>query len=566
MFSEFRGLPSGYKIQFNQAKDGDGDQVNDAGMEPTCLVGLNGSGKSNILEVLAEVFYYLETYHRADKNKKSGLSAFKTNFGFQVKYILPRNVILSRVGATDDLKIALGNSNEDPLITICKRNNEYPDIFLEISSGKFNFGDNRDVDVLPELIIGYSSGMNELLSNPFIKIDFQYFEDLKEKTNEALDAKLDMNRLFFMDYDSNKYITVSNFLFDADDFDMSIYQDKKAKAVDFGGINLKYLKKETCIDDLVYFTVSLKLEKLNSDESEYLPSELNLALDKFKTCSTFCEESEKVVGKNLVKEIQYDYWVNKATKEAFRDQFSTAYELFRSFYFLQLLNKRLVGVNTRKRISNSKSGDIENLSDELPKFEKEKLAFSLHSIKLLKKSGNQIEYRKLSDGEHQLLQVVGNLLLMDTDGVLFLYDEPETHFNPGWRSKFVQLVSKSIDKTRQQELILTTHSPFIVSDCKKENVFMFSRDKNGKVKPPETPDIKTFGTAVSILTDKIFKKEESISDKSLSVIEDIRSMPLTTIDEIQAAKEASRVLGESVEKVMLFRELILKEEELTKNA
>ena len=50
------------------------------------------------------------------------------------------------------------------------------------------------------------------------------------------------------------------------------------------------------------------------------------------------------------------------------------------------------------------------------------------------------------------------------------------------------------------------------------------------------------------------------------MIENIRSMPLNSLEQILAAKEAARVLGESVEKVMLFREIILKEEELKKNA
>ena len=181
----------------------------------------------------------------------------------------------------------------------------------------------------------------------------------------------------------------------------------------------------------------------------------------------------------------------------------------------------------------------------------------------LKKGKNiQIEYRKLSDGEHQLLQVLGSLLLMDAPGSLFLLDEPETHFNPDWRSKFVKLMNKSIAKKRQQELILTTHSPFIISDCQRENVFVFERNKNGKVKKAKNPNIKTYGTAVSIITDEIFNKAGTLSEMSLDTINKIKRMPMDSLEDIQAAKEASRVLGDSPEKVLLFRELILKEDKL----
>jgi hypothetical protein len=53
---------------------------------------------------------------------------------------------------------------------------------------------------------------------------------------------------------------------------------------------------------------------------------------------------------------------------------------------------------------------------------------------------------------------------------------------------------------------------------------------------------------------------------ALAKIEEIKQMPMGSTDQILAAKEASRILGESPEKVLLFRELILKEDELNKNA
>ena len=162
-----------------------------------------------------------------------------------------------------------------------------------------------------------------------------------------------------------------------------------------------------------------------------------------------------------------------------------------------------------------------------------------------------------------MLQVLGSLLLMDTPGALFLLDEPETHFNPDWRSKFVHLINKSVDKKRQQETLLTTHSPFIISDCKRENVFVFEREKNGGIKKSKNPSFNPYGAAVSVITDEIFKKAESLSEMSLATIEQIKRMPMETLESIRLAKEASRVLGDSPEKVLLFRELILKEESLT---
>lgn len=568
LLSEFRGLPAGYKIDFNKGRRFEEPVSNGNTFAPICLVGLNGSGKSNILEVLAEIFFYLETYHKADRFQRNGLSRYKTKFGFLISYILPKNSVLEHLQDWEDFQSALSNSKADPLITIEKPIKEYPLISASVENHIFRL-ENKDHDrepgILPPRIVGYSSGMNELLSNPFIKIDFQYLNDLNRKTNKAVDARLEMNRLFFMNYDTNKYITISNFMFDAADYDLSIYSEK-SNATDFGGINLKHLKKETGIKDVAFFSLQLLLEKSTEDNSEYLPSELNIALERLKSCATFHQSNEVEAGKNKMrKTIQYDFWVNRATKEAFRDQFGTAYELFRAFYFLQLLNNDLVGSATRLRVSNAQSGDIENLSEELPRFEKDQLRFHVHNIKLKSRNDRQVEYRKLSDGEHQLLQVIGSILLMDASGTLFLLDEPETHFNPDWRSKFVRLVNKSINKSREQELLLTTHSPFIITDCKRENVFVFARDQNGSIRKAKNPSINTYGTAVSIITDEIFGRGGTLSDMSLETIKRIKNMPMESLEEIQAAKEAARVLGDSPEKVLLFRELLHKEDELKIN-
>lgn len=565
LLSEFRGLPAGYTISFNKSIRQQKTVQDGTTIAPICLVGLNGSGKSNILEVLAEVFYYLETYHKADRFQRNGLSRYQTKFGFIISYVLPRVTVLEHLQDWQELQASLSNTNEDPLITITKPIGKYPSISAMVGNHilHLNNKDNdREPGILPPRVIGYSSGMNELLSNPFIKVDFQYLNDLNRKAKESADSRLVMNRLFFMNYDTNKYITVSNFMFDAADFDLTEYSNL-SKATDFGGINLKHLKTETGIKDVAFFSLQLQLEKPADNSSNYLPSELNIALDRFKACATFHQSNEVEAGKNKVrKTIQYDFWVNRATKEAFRDQFGTAYELFRAFYFLQLLNNDLVGAATRQRVSTAKSGDIENLSEELPRFEKEQLRFRLHNIKLKNRHGRQVEYRKLSDGEHQLLQVLGSVLLMDAPGTLFLLDEPETHFNPDWRSKFVRLINKSIISAREQELLLTTHSPFIITDCQRENVFVFERDQKGYIKKPKNPGINTYGTAVSVITDEIFGRAGTLSDMSLETIRKIKNMPMKTKANIQAAKEAARVLGDSPEKVLLFREILFKEEQL----
>jgi restriction system-associated AAA family ATPase len=554
ILSSFRGLPAGYEVLINN-----GQTRNSTGITPICFVGLNGSGKSNVLELIAEIFYYLETYHKAQKER---LKPFKTSFGFEIDYELPRLYVMSARTSWDELNSHLNESKSNPIIKITKQTNQYPQISALVNDKYLtlkNIDNDRNEGILPARIVAYSSGMNELLSNPFIKMDFNYYDDLKAKT--GIDSLI-MNRMFFLNYDSNKFIAVSNFLFDADDYDMEIFTESQ-KATDFGGIDLSLIKNELGIKDLQYFVVNLKLKK-NVKESDFLHSTLNIALDNLEKCATFVNKSTRETKNDEFLDVELVYWVNKSTKEAFRHYFKTAYELFRVFYFFQLLNTELISQDTIRTVIAAKAGAYDNLSDELPKHEAGNLVFRISGITFCKQNNSQLHYRKLSDGEHQLLQVFGSLLLMDTAGSLFLLDEPETHFNPDWRSKFVNIANESISKERDQEIIITTHSPYIVSDCKRESVYIFQKNPDGTLSQPKSPDINTFGTSINILSDVVFGKDDTISELSKKKINEIRNMPLENLENIQAAKEASRVLGESVEKVLLFKELITKESVLKK--
>jgi restriction system-associated AAA family ATPase len=195
--------------------------------------------------------------------------------------------------------------------------------------------------------------------------------------------------------------------------------------------------------------------------------------------------------------------------------------------------------------------------------------FRFDNFLLKKRSLEDGLYSKsLSDGEHQFLHSIGLCLLFKNKNTLFLLDEPETHLNPDWRAKFISTLRDclkpgiAMNGSNMTELLITSHSPFIISDCRREQVRVFRRDEETGTVFYEEPKINTFGTSVNILTEEIFGKKESIPDLALEKINELKRRPMVTEKDIQDIKEASRELGESVEKVLLFRELILKEDEL----
>ena len=525
LLSSFRGLPKNFEITFQNHK------IDPKKIEPICLIGLNGSGKSNLLEVISEIFYFLENFSRA---RNSEIKKFKTSFGFEIEYYLSRNVF--NTNKASDYKEA---KNYQIKVLITKKIDEAPkafaldDDFEYICESPDNFS-----SYLPNQIIAYSSGMNELISNPFIKMDFQYLEDFAKLSNNSLDTLSD-NRMFFMDYDANKLITISNFLFD-ESFDES----------NLGVINLKPIKDELQIKNIHSFSISIKLRDNNKKKIK-LPSVLNIAIEDLKKCATIFEENKK----KSYTEYQFYFYVNSATKKLFKRYFKSANELYKRLYYFRLLNNHLISQKTIKNIQeNSKNINISAL---LPKHEENEKVFNIFDIAFRKQNTkNIVYYKQLSDGEHQFLQVFGILLLVDKLGTLFLFDEPETHFNPDWRSKFVNIANKSIfneDIFREQELILTTHSPFIVSDCRQENVYQFTRDKKTKkILSPSNPDFQTYGTSIEMIYWNIFKKHQSISDIALDELNAIKEKIVNNkLSKNEAIKELSR-FGDSFEKMNII--------------
>jgi len=119
--------------------------------------------------------------------------------------------------------------------------------------------------------------------------------------------------------------------------------------------------------------------------------------------------------------------------------------------------------------------------------------------------------KSLSDGEHQLLHTLGLCLLFKEKNCLFLLDEPETHFNPDWRANFITRMHDCFEGAEgHHEMLITTHTPFLISDSKPEKVLMFSKDKNQGLVSVATPDYNTLGASVNKITMATFGKRETI--------------------------------------------------------
>ncbi len=146
------------------------------------------------------------------------------------------------------------------------------------------------------------------------------------------------------------------------------------------------------------------------------------------------------------------------------------------------------------------------------------LDYSKHNIDLIHKEINNIKLidfisknnKKLlflSFGEIQLLKILCNIqslineITNDEKNVLFLLDELELGLHPQWQKMIINLLSKMTTKNdKKVYFVLTSHSPFILSDLPKENIIFLDKfdDKTEKKYPKlETKDLEN-GNCINV--------------------------------------------------------------------
>ena len=177
---------------------------------------------------------------------------------------------------------------------------------------------------------------------------------------------------------------------------------------------------------------------------------------------------------------------------------------------------------------------------------------------------DRIYLKNLSDGEHQLLHTIGLCLLFRHKPALFLLDEPETHLNPDWRASYISTLRDALkpdpaEKTVMREVLLTSHSPFIISDCQKENVLVFEKNADGKVEW-HNPDFQTFGASSNAITIKVFHRHETIGNFALSKLDALKQRLVANEDPDTLIDKANAELGDSVEKVLFVNQALNKKE------
>lgn len=521
------GLLDGFELRLRETF-----QNQTIGFSPMCLVGANGTGKSQFLQTLAEMLQLAWHACAPDEERRTT----DQTLAFTLEYLIwPAD-------SEDPTHVRVKKEKNQSVVQIeTKRNDDWHAHALD---------DKATQALLPSRVIGYTSGENETFSLPFFNSRAGYAEEV---TTRALPAKKTKGpnkdtaepkepRLMLIDYGTHLEVLVANLLLGSEEQRDSI----------LSVANLSKLRSVRCVVQLANRNKMSRGPAKQSGRRKgvQLTDELECYIEQLQSCSTCWHYDQN-------REIYtFDYWCDEQTRLAFETFFEGAFELYRALHKLALLNDLAISRPARRRFN--KDVKSQRFAARLPEPPDEDKIFRFEQVTFVAKSrDNTVDYVSLSDGEHQLAEIMGVFAMVGERNVVFLLDEPESHFNPQWRVAFMSNLRRVPtpfgDRQQQgdaavQDVVLTTHAPFVPSDMPRENVLIFERA--GKSVSARTPDIQTFGASFEEILEHCFRVEPPISELAREQID-----RLMNSNDVAAIQSAIARLGASVEKIHLLDRL-----------
>ena len=570
--SGFRSLPCGFEHYFRTEWDLQEELNQHEGFAPFVCAGPNGSGKSNLLEALAAIFFQLEILRVRLSFLPEVLQSTDHDLSpisFELDYLIrvPEEFRIS--GGQEWAKVSVWKNNGESVRFHWVNQSDFDTNADEVFKGS-----HADI-LLPQYVLGYSSGENEILSLPFFKMRFVQFDEYWNALTRQLSySGHPESRLAYLDSGFSQAILLCNLLFQNETALQPFREDVGIEALrEFRIIIRRSIplapeqltsfasedkNQHQSLDDILNSNPALHVDMdEESGQSYHLnlmqllegDDKSSLVVSALKRCASLYYEDE--CNDTLI----LDYWVNDATRQAFRENFNgSALALFQAFQVLLTLNLYKVSDNLKTDLYRSTSHYV---SETVPTLASDERIMRFKFVRFTKQGVEEpMMLKELSDGEHQLLHSLGLCLLFRETNSLFLLDEPETHFNPHWRASFITRMRQCLCNTEnvEQEMLITTHTPFLISDSKPEKVLVFSKDKYSGAVTISIPKYNTLGASINKITMNTFGKRETIGGHAQAVLDDLRRRFNEGIEDKETLiTEIDEQLGDSVEKVLLLK-------------
>jgi AAA domain, putative AbiEii toxin, Type IV TA system/AAA domain len=153
-----------------------------------------------------------------------------------------------------------------------------------------------------------------------------------------------------------------------------------------------------------------------------------------------------------------------------------------------------------------------------------------------------MRYEELSDGEQMVLGRMALFhLLENQDDALLLLDEPETHFNDKWKREIVSIVDQAIGQTAN-DVLISTHSALVLSDVFDKEITFIEKTEKGSIVRPLAQ--RTFGGDPGELMIRVFGAEDSTGKRAQRFIEEELQQLQGSAADIERVRALANQMGQ----------------------
>lgn len=183
----------------------------------------------------------------------------------------------------------------------------------------------------------------------------------------------------------------------------------------------------------------------------------------------------------------------------------------------------------------------------------------------------EFELKGLSTGEKQFLKLFSRFLSFDINNsneyfsnstIILLIDEFDMGFHPLWQRKYLKTLIEFLEKFINTEnsnkiklqLIITSHSPFVVSDLPKECINFLYKPNHNACSQVEDPDkhSATLGANIhELYSDSFFLDKAQMGDFAKQKIDDAFKELTVDNPDYTKVEKIIRVVGEPILKIKL---------------
>ncbi|TGU71522.1 AAA family ATPase [Geomonas terrae] len=452
------------------------------------LIGQNGTGKSNLIEALITIFRDIDLDREAP-------------FDYTLEYSIRGHSV--RIEA--DI-----SKQKRPFVWVDGEQKSQDYLIKNDPPDKVPRDERRGPRLLPTHIFAYYSGRNERIETLFKEHQQRFIRRMEKPTDEVLPAQL-----------------LSNFSASASDIQaieatqkrqqssLRKLGDDRLRRLFYcrGGHSQLVLLACLLSDDPVFKKVMSNLHIESLESALFVLKEPYYLREKRR--SGRFDENELNEGDprfwyargNVVSEFLDKLWQvawapieQEATKPIdFRGRTERQKQLYLYVSSQEKLKQlgELVG-STDSFFRYAEGAYIGDLIDEVR-----------ITVKKRDEHGGKVSFTQLSEGELQMLTVLGLMRITREDHCLFLLDEPDTHLNPIWKLRYfddIEGVLTAADGALVQgesQILITTHDPMMVGSLKREQVHILRSEGNRTV--VDQPDTHPQGMGVTgLLKSELF--------------------------------------------------------------